>query len=107
MRGWFIGDTSDIHYSTPKIVRAIVRLRLLGNGVPVFRVDWDVLFSEKTAVNQLFRAVAICIKAYRLRLDDPTVATFLFSASYDTRQLKDAPSGAAYRFVAFRRYSGD
>ncbi len=96
LKKWFIGDTSDIHYDTPKIAEAIVRLRLLGNGVPVFRLDWDVLLREKTDVNQLFKAVAICLKAYRLRLDDPTVATFLFSASYDTGPLKGAAEGATF-----------
>lgn len=97
LRLWFFGETQGVHYDAPKIVESIVRLRILGNGVPVFRLDWDVLFSsEKEADLGLFKAVAVCMKAYRLRLDDPTVATFLFSASYDTRRLRDATPGVTF-----------
>ena len=99
LRWWFIGGTSEIDYDSPKIVEAIVRLRLLGNGVPVFRLDWDALFSGTDgAVGELalFKPIAICMKAYRLRLDDPTVATFLFSASYDIGRLRDDPERTTF-----------
>jgi len=93
-------------YDTTKIVEAIVHLRLLGTGIPVFRVDWDVLFreeprsgpriSESEDANhhrtRLGFAIATCVKAYELRLKDPSVATFVFSASYDTDPVRDKPS---------------
>jgi hypothetical protein len=94
LRLWVIGSTGEVFYDVPKIVEAIVRLRLLGNGVPVFRLDWDVLFRGKEnkdlADLGLFKPVASCLRAYRLRIDEPTVASFLFSASYDTRGLRDS-----------------
>jgi len=96
LRWWFIGQTEEIHYDTPKIVEAIVRLRLLGNGVPVFRLDWDVLFSSEEVKKPvldlgLLDAVKRCLKAYRLRLEEPSVATFLFSASYASGKLVVSP----------------
>ena len=101
LRWWFIGPRNAIRYDTPKIVEALVRLRLLGTGLPVFRIDQDVLFrgSEKNPDKGLgnshipdlglFKAIASCLRAYQLRRDEPSVATFLFSASYDTQALLD------------------
>ena len=91
LRWWFIGKSQAIRYDTPKIVEALLRLRLLGSGVPVFRLDYDVLFRGEENKNLpdlgLFKPVASCLRAYRLRMDEPSVATFLLSASYDTRKL--------------------
>ena len=93
LRWWFIGPTTSIRYDTPKIVEAIVRVRLFGSGVPVFRLDWDVLFQgedDKEVVDLgLFKATASCLRAYQLRRDDPRVTTFLCSAWYDVRGIRD------------------
>jgi hypothetical protein len=86
---YFIGEPAGIRYDAPKIVEAILRLRLLGNGIPVLRIDHDVLFTdEDTGQLPVFKAIACSILAYQLRLEEPTVSTFLFSASYDFRALK-------------------
>lgn len=104
LRWWFMGRTNDIRYDVPKIVEAIVRLRLLGTGLPVFRLDYDVLFrgcerdQGKGLGNSfvpdlgMFKAVASCLRAYQLRRDESNVASFLFSASYDMQALLDDPS---------------
>ena len=104
LRWWFIGKSQAIRYDTPKIVEAIVRLRLLGSGVPVFRLDYDVLFRGDENKNLpdlgLFKTVASCLRAYRLRMDEPSMATFLLSAAYDTRALtppESSTSLAAWR----------
>jgi hypothetical protein len=87
---FFIGPARGLRYDTSKVVEAILRLRVLGNGVPVLRFDHDVIFRE---TNQafgelgLFKAVACAVRAYQLRLAEPSVSTFLFSASYDFRAL--------------------
>ncbi|MFH2057143.1 MAG: hypothetical protein ABIJ61_14390, partial [bacterium] len=93
-RTYFVGPAKGIRYDTPKIVEAILRLRLLGNGVPVLRLDHDVIFRFGGRVRAigdlgLFKAVACALRAYHLRLAKPTVSTFLFSASYNSRELKD------------------
>lgn len=89
-----IGLAGGIRYDTPKMVEAILRLRLLGTGVPVLRVDHDVLFRFKKHEKVigdlgLFKAVACAVRAYQLRLAQPTVSTFLFSASYNAKALLD------------------
>ncbi len=110
-----IGSAGGIRYDTPKTVEAILRLRLLGNGVPVLRMDHDVLFrfkeNEKVIGDLgLFKAVACAVQAYQLRLAQPTVSTFLFSASYnskallDVTQLKKDPFEAWSRAFATRIY---
>ncbi|MEK7995904.1 MAG: hypothetical protein AAB403_19060 [Planctomycetota bacterium] len=85
-----LGKDTGIRYDTPKIPEAILRLRLLGSGVPVFRMDQDVLFREDGQELDelgLFKAIACSVLAYELRLRDPSVSSFGFSASYDTRAL--------------------
>jgi len=93
-RRYFIGQAPGTRYDTPKIVEAILRLRLLGNGVPVLRLDHDVIFrfgKEDKVIGDLglFKAVACAVQAYQLRLAQPTVSTFLFSASYNSKGLLD------------------
>ncbi|WDE05797.1 hypothetical protein SG34_002340 [Thalassomonas viridans] len=101
---WFIGKNKDIHYDTPKIVEAFLRLRMFGSGVPVFRLDYDVIFRGEDNENLpslgLFKAIISCLRAYRLRMDDPGVATFLLSASYDTQALM--PPENSNKFDAWR-----
>lgn len=105
LRLWFVGLKRGIRYDTPKIAEALVRLRLLGTGVPVFRLDQDVLFrgeeNEHVPNLALFKPIASCLKAFEIRRDDPDIATFMFSASYTTRDL--AVPGEAREFLSWSR----
>jgi hypothetical protein len=104
---FFLGPAKGIRYDSPKVVEAILRLRVLGNGVPVLRLDHDVLFRGRTDIGDLglFKAVACALRAYQLRMADPTVSTFLFSASYNSKMLLNRPhdfpvhDGAAVELV--------
>ncbi|PWU12328.1 MAG: hypothetical protein C5B49_16520 [Bdellovibrio sp.] len=92
LQHFVLGDKPDMRYDIPKIPEAILRLRLLGSGAPVFRVDQDVIFREddqRLDETGLFSAVGSCLKAYEGRLRDTNVSTFVFSASYNTRVLTE------------------
>ncbi|HEU0298274.1 MAG TPA: hypothetical protein VFR37_02445 [Longimicrobium sp.] len=85
-RSFITGSAPGLRYDAPKIVEAIIRLRLLGTGVPVFRVDQDVIFGSENVRRRdlgLFKAIACSVRAYQMRMAHPNVSTFLFSASYD------------------------
>jgi hypothetical protein len=85
-----IGQAPGTRYDTPQSVEAILRLRLLGNGLPLLRLDHDVIFrGDNARIGDLglFKAVACSLRAYQSRLAQPTVSTFLFSASYNYREL--------------------
>src|ERR1041385_4633575 len=71
---YFVGPAKGIRYDTPKIPESILRLRVLGNGVPVLRVDHDVLFRNNERIGDLgmFKAVACSCLAYQLRLQEPS-----------------------------------
>jgi len=87
---FFVGALAGIRYDAPKVLEAIVRLRLLGGGIPVFRADQDVLFPDQTGGvddTDLFRPLTGVRNAYLLRLEDKTVSTFLFSAGYNSAPL--------------------
>lgn len=97
-RKYFIGAAEGLRFDSPKIPEAILRLRLIGNGVPVLRLDHDVLFRfgkihKVISDLGLFKAVTCSTRAYHLRMADPTVSTFLFSASYNSRELKEMLEG--------------
>jgi hypothetical protein len=93
LRPWIVGDAKGIRYDSPKIVEAIVRLRLLGTGVPVFRVDYDVLFrgdDNRDKKNLEFSStVGSCLTVYQRKRDSSNLSSFIFSASYDHQPLLD------------------
>ena len=47
LRQFLDGNQPGTLYDTAKVVEAIVHLRNLGSGIPILRMDWDVLFDEK------------------------------------------------------------
>ena len=100
LRTWMVGDTKAMTYDSPKIVEAIVRLRLLGSGVPVFRVDHDVLLRGDENCDkknlEFSSTVGSCLTAYQLRRDSPNLSSFIFSASYDHKILSDPQSSSDF-----------
>src|SRR5712692_10435737 len=84
LKVWIVGDAGRGTYDSPKIVEAIVRLRLLGSGVPVFRVDHDVLFRKEKNWGkknlEFSSTIGSCVRAYQLRRDSPNLSSFIFSA---------------------------
>jgi hypothetical protein len=103
---FFLGVNTGLRYDAPKVVEAILRLRLLGMGVPVLRLDHDVIFRGKDNKDigdlGLFKAVTCAVRAYRLRLEQTAISTFLFSGSYDCNALLQRPN----RDEAFDAWSG-
>jgi hypothetical protein len=91
LKTWILGDAGRGTYDSPKIVEAIVRLRLLGSGVPVFRVDHDVLFRKEKNWDkknlEFSSTIGSCLRAYEMRRDSPNLSSFIFSASYDHKAL--------------------
>src|SRR5882724_1172899 len=91
LKSWIVGDAGRGTYDSPKIVEAIVRLRLLGSGVPVLRVDHDVLFRKEKNWDkknlEFSSTIGSCLMAYEKRRDSPNLSSFIFSASYDHKAL--------------------
>jgi hypothetical protein len=112
---WFIGlQEEKIRYDAPKIVEAILRIRMIGSGVPVFRIDQDVLFCKPVPGDDgnaklpaidlgepSSRSISKCVEAFRLRRDDPHMSAFIFSGSYDSGPL--GQPGECYDFKAWSR----
>lgn len=111
LKSWIVGDIGDsdgIRYDSPKIVEAIVRLRLLGTGVPVFRVDHDVLFRrgenwEKKNL-EFSSTIGSCLTAYQLKRDSPNLSSFILSGSYDHQALHNPDE--AKKFDTWNRAFG-
>ncbi|MGZ8845655.1 MAG: hypothetical protein ACXW3C_04245 [Pyrinomonadaceae bacterium] len=103
LKSWIVGDAGRGTYDSPKIVEAIVRLRLLGTGVPVFRVDHDVLFRKEKNWDkknlEFSSTIGSCLRAYEKRRDSPNLSSFIFSASYDHKALGEM--GEVTDFVAW------
>jgi hypothetical protein len=96
-----VGDTKGLRYDSPKIIEAIVRLRLLGSGVPVFRVDYDVLLRGEENWDkknlEFSSTIGSCLTAYQLRRDAPNLSSFIFSASYDHKILREATASDRFK----------
>jgi len=93
LRSWFVGSREGGKYDSPKTVEAIVRLRLLGSGIPVFRLDHDVLFRGEDNWDkknlEFSSTIGTCLKAYEKRRDSSNLSSFIFSASYDHQSLRN------------------
>ena len=95
---YLMGDSKGFRYDAPKIPEAIVRLRLSGAGVPVFRLDWDVLFpayqkeSDVPRDLGIFKAIMTELKVDEMRRSDSAVESYMFSGTYDNNRLGDKDS---------------
>jgi len=77
---WF-GHTT---YDAPKMVDSIMRLRTLGNNMPVFRFDINVICSKYTKkdMRDIKAAVAQGVRDFRASVADPLVQSFVLSQKY-------------------------
>jgi hypothetical protein len=85
LRKFLGGDVHHTLYDTTKIVEAIVHARHIGANVPIFRLDWDVLFNNDNLENDALRlrsAIRNSVDYYTAYNNDPHFYSFLFSASY-------------------------
>ncbi|MCP4678352.1 MAG: hypothetical protein GY854_23135 [Deltaproteobacteria bacterium] len=85
---WFVGEAGNSTYDSPKIVEAMIRLRLIGRNVPVFRVDHDVLLppdddetAEKNPTGFTNDDVTKMVTEYNNRLNGNFMC-WMFSAGY-------------------------
>ncbi|MCS5421732.1 MULTISPECIES: hypothetical protein [Psychrilyobacter] len=89
LRHFLGGEEKGMKYDTSKIVEAIIRLRHIGSNIPVFRIDWDVLFNNSNLPDgaPLQNSITSSRVNYEHCNSDPRIYSFLFSSSY-TRPLK-------------------
>jgi len=72
-------------YDVPKLVDAILRLRGLGNSVPVMRFDEDVLFNKYSLADGMARiksSVAEGVNTFRGRQQDVATQSWVSSGQY-------------------------
>ena len=105
---FLVGQTKRLLYDSPKVIEAIVRLRLLGNGLPVFRIDHDVLLHEENENQRylgLYEAISGCLKAYSLRRDHPRIGTFILSGSYEVESISDLETNVLGPWEEYNRWN--
>lgn len=86
LRDYFLGEPGNMSYDSPKIIEAIVRLRLLGSGIPVFRLDQDVLFPSEdipNAYKKLQDAIDTQLKELKEHHVESTIHSTILSADYE------------------------
>ncbi|CAE8608588.1 unnamed protein product [Polarella glacialis] len=84
----WLGHTT---YDAPKLVDAIMRVRALGNGFPVFRFDIDVICNAytKDSMASIKEAVYRGVEDYKASIDDPMVQSFVLSQQYAAMPASD------------------
>jgi len=77
---WF-GHTT---YDAPKLIDSIMRLRALGNALPVLRFDINVLCNAhtKSDMSTIYSAVLRGLEDFRKSVEDPFVQEFVLSQQY-------------------------
>nr|VFJ91038.1 MAG: hypothetical protein BECKLFY1418A_GA0070994_10146 [Candidatus Kentron sp. LFY] len=90
LTGSVSGRATGTRYDTSKVVEAIVRLRQIGSGIPVFRIDWDALFNEDTLDKYLRLSISRVLEDYRECNKEPSFHSFVLSAGY-VEQERDKP----------------
>jgi len=91
---WF-GHTT---YDAPKLVDSIMRLRSLGNDMPVFRFDINVICSRYTEkdMKDIKGAVAQGVKDFKAAVVDPLTQSFVLSQHYTGIYAKDSKKFTAW-----------
>lgn len=77
---WFEQTT----YDAPKLMDSIMRLRGLGNSIPTFRFDDNVLYNQYTKddMSMIAEAVAHGVEDYNEAVADPFMQAFVISQKY-------------------------
>ena len=87
LKKFLAGTEPGVRYDTTKVVEALVRVRHLGSGIPVLRVDWDALLNDET-VSRLLSTLARSIPNFCSELAaNHRVHSYVVSGLYD-RPLK-------------------
>ncbi|MEM9273470.1 MAG: hypothetical protein AAGA80_10980, partial [Cyanobacteria bacterium P01_F01_bin.143] len=106
LRDLFLGESGNIGYDSPKIIDAIIRLRLLGSGIPVFRLDQDILFpneDEEKAYEMLNKAIAGQIKAIERHQVKSTIHSTILSVNYEEPEKAIKSSKKGSNLIAYSR----
>lgn len=85
------GGSTKMSYDQAKIVEAVLRIRYIGTGIPVFRIDSDALLNDRTLGGDgahLVAAIGHMVERYHELRRNPEVASFMFSGSYQPPQGK-------------------
>jgi hypothetical protein len=98
-RRFFVSDQKKVFYDCSKVIEAIIRLRHIGSGIPVLRIDKDVLDAltdqeEKQApagVQWLARMLDRAKKNHRHCIESSDVYSFVFSGGYRDEGEEETP----------------
>ncbi len=82
---WFVGEEGRPKYDSPKVVEAFIRIRALGGGTPLFRLDHDVLLPPESpgSTGVTNSDVNLMLEHYSKRRLDPRSRNWVFSAGYE------------------------
>ncbi|MEN6374998.1 MAG: hypothetical protein ABFD75_09490 [Smithella sp.] len=83
LKNFLVGNDPGVRYDTTKVAEAIIRVRHLGSGIPVLRMDWDALLSDNTLDKRLLDVVTRDITKYCNELSvDHRIHSYMISGSY-------------------------
>ena len=95
------GESTQMRYDTSKFVEAIIRLRHVGSGIPVLRIDWDALLNNDSlgadGNGLLSTAIPRAVEACEAEFRNPGVSSFMCSGGY--RRGEDNYDGYATRYA--------
>ncbi len=82
LKRFLAGDEHGIRYDAANVVEAIIRVRHLGAGIPILRMDWDLLLNNTTPERKFFEIIrGIRHECHTVSLD-ARIQSYMFSGSY-------------------------
>lgn len=84
LRKYLVADNPGVRYDTTKVVEAIIRIRHLGTGIPVIRMDWDALFNPYTLQRDLPLVTRDIPDTCEALAKDHHIYSYMISGSYET-----------------------
>ena len=91
LKRYLVADNPGVRYDTTKVVEAIIRIRHLGTGISVLRMDWDALFNKTTLEGRDLLLVTEHIPRECEHLaKNHRIYSYMISGSYE---MPDNPNG--------------
>lgn len=82
LRQFLVSDEHGVFYDTAKVVEALVRIRHVGSGLPVIRIDWDALLNNKTLKEYLKGSLHSVIDYCEDYAKEPLIHSSMLSGGY-------------------------
>ena len=82
LRRFLVSEDEGVRYDTAKVVEALIRIRHVGSGIPVIRIDWDALLNQETLEKDLQASLLSIRQRCEQFANEPLIQSSMLSCGY-------------------------